>query len=133
MIRKLLRGKRFLKYAVVGGTGVIVNEGLLYFFTDFIGLFYLISSIIAIEVAILSNFTWNELWTFKDLSHKHKGAAKRLGKFNAVSIVGILINVVVLFLITNLGIYYLTSNLFGIAAATLWNYFANLKWTWGKN
>jgi dolichol-phosphate mannosyltransferase len=29
-----------------------------------------------------------------------------------------------------LGLYYLISNLFGIAAATLWNYAVNFLWTW---
>jgi len=129
-----LLGKRFFKYAVVGLSGVIVNAGLLFFFTEYVGLFYLISSIIAVEISIISNFTWNELWTFQDLSNQHKGIVKRFGKFNFVSIVGIIINVSVLFLITNfLGVYYLISNLFGIGAATLWNYFVNLKWTWSKN
>jgi len=124
---------RFIKYCAVGLSGVAVNEVFLFLFTEYAGLFYLISSAIAVEISIISNFTWNELWTFKDKSDNHKNASRRLVKFNLVSIGGLILNVIVLFLITSyLGLYYLISNLFGIAAATLWNYFMNYKWTWKK-
>lgn len=123
---------RFLKYCLVGLSGVFVNEGILFFLTEFFGLFYLVSSIFSVEVSIITNFILNEIWTFKDISNQHKGIPKRLVKFNTVSMIGLLINVFVLFLLTSLGLYYLISNIFGIAAATLWNYFANLYWTWGR-
>jgi len=32
-----------IKYFMVGGTGVVVNLGLLYFLTDFIGIWYILS------------------------------------------------------------------------------------------
>lgn len=122
--------KRFLKYGLVGLSGVVINEFFLFFFTEHVGLFYLISSLIAIELSIVSNFTWNELWTFKDRVDNHKKFPKRLVKFNLVSVGGIILNISVLFVITSFfGFHYLISNLFGIAAATLWNYFINLKWT----
>ena len=55
----------------------------------------------------------------------------RLLKFNLVSAVGIGINMGVLWTCTEvLGIYYLLSNLCGIAAAMLWNFIINLSWTW---
>ena len=123
---------RFFKYCLVGLSGVFVNEGILFFLTEYAGLFYLVSSIFSIEVSIITNFILNELWTFKDMSNNHRGIPKRLVKFNVVSVAGLLINIVVLFLLTTLGLYYLISNLFGIGAATLWNYFVNLYWTWGR-
>lgn len=124
--------RRFVKFCLVGGSGVLVNMGLLWFLTEVAGLFYLLSSVIAVEAAIANNFVWNELWTFHDRrrpgSHER---LKRLAKFNAVSIGGLGINVAVLWFLTErLGLYYLVSNLFGIAAATLWNFFMNAVWTW---
>jgi dolichol-phosphate mannosyltransferase len=125
---------RFLKYCTVGISGVFVNEFFLFFFTEFAGLFYLVSSVIAVEISIISNFTWNELWTFRDRAQIHKTFPKRLVKFNLVAAAGIILNVLILYLVTALfGLHYLLSNLFGIAAATLWNYFVNLKWTWKQN
>jgi dolichol-phosphate mannosyltransferase len=110
---------------------VVVNEGLLFLLTEFAGMFYLMSSAIAVEVSIITNFILNELWTFKDLSRGHKGAGRRLAKFNLVSLGGLVINLIILFALTSMGMHYLISNLFGIAGATMWNYFMNFGWTWG--
>ncbi|UCD07402.1 MAG: GtrA family protein, partial [Candidatus Aenigmatarchaeota archaeon] len=123
--------KRFLKFATVGASGVFVNEGLLWFFTEIVGFFYLISSAIGIEVSIITNFILNEFWTFRDRSKGKKGRFRRGVKFNTVSVAGLVINISVLYFCTAfLGIYYLISNLIGIGAAFLWNYFVNLGWTW---
>jgi dolichol-phosphate mannosyltransferase len=122
---------RIAKFAMVGLSGVLVNEGLLWFFTEIAGLYYLISSAIGIEVSIITNFILNEKWTFSDRI-RGGGMLKRFPKFNLVSIGGLVINMTVLFSLTNfLGVYYLISNLFGILCAFLWNYFVNLRWTWG--
>jgi len=123
--------KRFLKFATVGASGVFVNEGLLWFFTEIVGFFYLVSSAIGIEVSIITNFILNEFWTFRDRSRGKKGIFRRGVKFNVVSVAGLVINIGVLFFCTAfLGIYYLISNLIGIGCAFLWNYFVNLGWTW---
>ena len=120
--------KKFFKFCVVGVSGIIVNEGLLWLLTEFADLFYLISSIIAIETSILTNFVLNDLWTFKD---KKKGNYfLRMLKFNAARIFTGFINWIVLFILTNLGIHYLISNLIGIAVATLIGYIISLKWVW---
>jgi len=123
--------KSFSKYALVGLSGVVINEFFLFFFTEIAGFFFIVSSLIAIEISIISNFTWNEKWTFKDRVDSHRTFPKRLVKFNIVSAVGIILNVSVLYLVTTtFGFYYLISNLFGILAAMLWNYLVNFYWTW---
>lgn len=123
--------KRFLKFICVGASGIVVNQGLLWFFTEIIGFYYLISAAIAIETSIVTNFILNEKWTFRDRSKGKKGMFRRGIKFNTVSVAGLVINISVLFFCTEaLGIYYLISNLIGIVAAFLWNYFVNLGWTW---
>ncbi len=123
--------KRFLKFAAVGASGVVVNEGLLWTFTEIAGLYYLFSAAIGIEVSIITNFILNEKWTFRDRSRGRKGMFRRGLKFNCVSVAGLAINMSVLFVCTDfLGIYYLVSNLAGILVAFLWNYFVNLGWTW---
>jgi dolichol-phosphate mannosyltransferase len=123
---------RIAKFALVGLSGVLVNEGLLWLFTEIAGLYYLISGAIGIEVSIITNFILNERWTFSDRA-RGGGMLKRFPKFNLVSIVGLVINMAVLFSLTNfLGVHYLISNLFGILCAFLWNYLVNLRWTWGS-
>jgi len=123
---------RFLKFCAVGASGVLVNEGLLWILKHFAGLHLLLSSAISIETSIISNFILNDYFTFRD--RRLLGArpfVQRLYKFNAVSLAGLAINMGVLWLFTHVfGVYYLVSNLIGIAMATLWNYFINRSWTW---
>ena len=125
---------RFLRFCIVGLSGVFVNEGVLKFFTETGGLYYVYSSILAAEIAIISNFLFNEFWTFRDRSSQRPGMVnrvKRFLRFNLICGIGVVINVGILWALTNLmGVYYLISNLFGIGASTLWNYGLNSNITW---
>ena len=121
---------QFLKFCVVGLTGVFVNMGLLWALTKFIGLDYRISAIFAIEISIFSNFTLNEIWTFRKRP-KTGSLAGRILSFNFACIIGAVINFIALVALTEVfHLYYLLSNLFGIACATLWNYFMSATWVW---
>lgn len=123
---------RFVKFCSVGLSGVVVNEGLLWLLSQLAGLVLPLASIISVESSIISNFILNDLFTFRDRhSHGLQARLKRLLKFNLVSLVGLAINVGLLLLLTNVfGIYYLVSNLVGIAVAMMWNYLVNSWWTW---
>ncbi len=135
-IASLVRRKgemiRFLKFCLVGGSGVVVNMGLLYLLTEFGGLYYLLSSAISIETSIITNYLLNDLFTFSD--RRKKGPRQfftRLLKFNLVSLGGLAINMTILWFLTSVGgLYYLVSNLFGIAGAMMWNFLVNSWWTW---
>jgi len=113
-------------------SGVLVNMGLLWLLTELAGLFYLLSAAISIETSIISNFIFNNYFTFRDRrSSGVKSFFNRLVKFNLVSLAGLGINMGVLWLLTEVfGLYYLLSNLCGIVVATLWNYLVNTWWTW---
>jgi dolichol-phosphate mannosyltransferase len=123
---------RFLKFGLVGLSGVLVNEGLLWLLTENLGLYYLLSAAIAVETAIITNFILNDIWTFRD--RRTPGNRSLLGrglKFNLVSLGGLGINIAILWTVTEVvGISYLISNLVGIAGATLWNFTINTLWTW---
>ena len=54
-----------LRFGVVGLSGVIVNQGLLMLLHGTIGAPLLLSSLIAIEVSILTNFLLNHTWTWR--------------------------------------------------------------------
>ena len=123
---------RFLKFCLVGASGVVVNEGLLWILHHFTGLPLALSSGISVETSIITNFTLNDFFTFPDRRKAGIGSfLNRLLRFNAVSLVGLGINIGLLLLLTNVfHLYYLLSNLVGIAIAMLWNYAVNLGWTW---
>jgi len=123
---------RFLKYCLVGASGVLVNMGLLWLLTEVGGLYYLVSSAFSIETSIITNFALNDRFTFPDRRSRGFGQfLRRLAKFNTVSLAGLGVNMAVLWTLTSVfGVYYLLSNLAGIAVATLWNYLVNFWWTW---
>ena len=124
---------RLFKFMLVGASGIVINEGLLYVFTEFAGMFYLVSSVIAVQCAILNNFVWNHIWTFYDRRGNKVSILHRLGKFELVSISGKLTNILVLYLaVTFLGIQYLIANLLGIAAGFVVNFTVNNIWTWRR-
>ncbi len=124
---------RFLKFCTVGLSGILVNEGLLWVLTELMKIYYIISSLISVEVSILSNFTFNELWTFKDRikSRRARKVLMRIMKYNIVSLGGLVINVMTLWFLTSFcKMHYLISNIFGIILATAWNYSLSVSWAW---
>ncbi|MEM1577881.1 MAG: glycosyltransferase [Candidatus Pacearchaeota archaeon] len=118
---------RFVKFCIVGISGIIVNEGLLWLLTN-AGLFYLFSSLIAIESSIIWNFFLNDIWTF---NKERKGNFFiRCLKFNISRIMALIINFSLLWLLVSLGIYYLIANLIGIFIATIFTYLTSLFGVW---
>ena len=129
-ILKLSYWLNFIKFNVVGLTGVLVNEGLLLALV-YERVFYLHADAVAIEASILSNFFLNDYWTFRDRRHGH--IAVRLLKFNALMLIGLVVNLAILYAFTTyLGINYAVSNLFGIAVAFLLRYWLSIRFTWIK-
>jgi len=124
--------RRFLTFCLVGLSGVLVNMGLLWLLTELVGFPYLVSAAFSIESSIISNFVLNDRFTFRDRRlPTAKSFLNRLLKFNLVSLAGLALNMSVLWLLTEVfGLYYLLSNLCGIAVAVLWNYLVNSLWTW---
>ena len=123
---------RLLKFAVVGIIGVCVNMGMLYLLTEKFQILYIISSIIAIEISIISNFFLNDLWTWKD--RVKKTFIERFTQYHiSVGLTAILANWLILLILTEIfNIYYLISNLIGIAVGTFSNFILNDLWTFQK-
>lgn len=124
---------RFVKYCLVGATGIVVNMGVLALCAAS-GMAYLRAGALAVETSIGTNFLLNEYWSFADFSRRHNGALPRLLRFlqfNLFCAGGAAISLLTLWFCTGyLGFHYLLSNLFGITIATAWNYGMNANITW---
>lgn len=127
---------RFVRFGLVGLSGVFVDMAMLYLLSDpsTLGWKLTRSKIVASELAILNNFLWNDRWTFGDISQQQTGwrkRFKRLLKFNLVCLAGLILNVLILNLLFNVfDINRYLANLIAIAAVTLWNFWVNLKLSW---
>ncbi|MBW4483368.1 MAG: glycosyltransferase [Tildeniella torsiva UHER 1998/13D] len=128
--------QRFVRFGVVGLSGVVVDMVILYLMHSTLGLPLTRSKIVAAEVAILNNFVWNDAWTFADISMLQQGWSARLKrflKFNLVCLAGLVLNVLVLNVIYNWMFdqrWPYLANLVAIAIVTFWNFWLNLKLSW---
>lgn len=75
---RFLELSKFIKFGTVGFVGYIINASTLALFTTFWNIEW-ISWLLSTEMAIISNFTLNNIWTFK--SDKITGASKIASKF----------------------------------------------------
>ena len=123
--------RRFVKFCLVGASGFLVNMFFLWFFTEILKIYYLFSSLMAIELSIVSNYVLNDLWTWHDRGKEGKSEYfKRMLQYHLSASAGLLTNIAILWLLTELlHIYYLFSNAFGILAGTFLNFFFNDRWT----
>jgi dolichol-phosphate mannosyltransferase len=127
---------RFLRFAVVGLSGVIVDMGLLFLLSDptTLGWGLTRSKLIAAETAIINNFLWNDAWTFGDVSAHQRGFKQRLrrfGKFQLICLAGVALNTILLNLQFNLlHMNRYVANAVAIAVVTGWNFWLNLKLSW---
>lgn len=97
---RLRDSKRFIKFIIVGGTGFFLQMFTVWFSFKMLGIEQFISAMIGGEMAILSNFLINNLWTFGDTKNiKEQGSfLKRLVKFNLASLGAVGIQGVVVYL-----------------------------------
>jgi len=135
---RLLRGlninpekmNEFMKFAMVGGSGVLVNMGCFFVFTRYAGIRIEIASPMAIEISILTNFLLNNTWTFRRRDTR-TGFWGRILRYHLVTAVAGIVNYFTLLLLTHVaGLHDLVSNLIGIILGTFINFFLNSMWTW---
>ena len=126
-----LFAKQAMKYYTVGGSGVLVNLGILYALTDFIGFWYIASQIIAISISISSNFLFNRFWTFSGSIEDQRNSVMYV-KFLIVSLIGMAIQLGITYsLVENIALYYMYAAGIGIIIACAINYIVNRRWTFG--
>lgn len=132
LMRSQREGERFLKFCLVGGSGVVVNLGTYWLLTRGGDVKDLVAEPVGIELSILSNFALNELWTFRDRRLAgNDGVLHRVLKFNLVCGMGALLNFGVFYFLTRVfDLYDMLAILVAIMGATLFNFGFNKWWTW---
>jgi dolichol-phosphate mannosyltransferase len=128
-IKKIIGSHETLaKFLIVGLSGIIVNMFFLWFFKSIINFDLRIAGVFAIEISVINNFIFNDIWTFKD--RKNSSVLAKFLKYNLSVLLGLLLNYASLLLLTKYGIYYLLANLIGIILSTTTNYILSSRWAW---
>jgi len=128
--------KRFIKFAIVGGIGAVVDVTVLTALVFGLHVPDYFANILSVACAIVSNFTWNTLWTFPESRHQ-KQLHRHFAQFALVNLAGLGINELV-FVLTDqalfehlfgqLGIY--PAKMFAIGVVLFWNFGVNRIWTY---
>ena len=122
-----LQKPEIYKFVVVGVCNGILLLILTGFFTSFLNIFYLISVLIGYEITVISSFLMNDNWTFSKVK-KISSVQTRFIKYNIFALIGLGINLLVLFLLTNyLEIHYILSEGAAILVSFGFNYIASKK------
>ncbi len=115
---------KFLKFGLVGASGVLVDFGVTYLLKEKAKIHQYIANGIGFTAAATTNYFLNRLYTFHS---QNPQILQEYGKFIAVSMVGLIINsVVIWFLVSKWKWNFYFAKIFAIGAATIWNFFANL-------
>jgi len=126
---------KLFKFGMVGLSGIVINEGVLIYLKECVHFTLPVASIFAIELSIVSNFIWNDLWTFKsDKQHALGHRWHRFLSYQVISVGGAVINFVILNVLASyIGIDYRIANILGILIAFAWNFWVNRHFTWKKS
>lgn len=126
---------RFLKFATVGAIGMVVDLSVLNILVKAVGLPLLVANSISFTAAVISNFTWNRLWTFPE--SRNRPIHTQLVQFAIVNVIGLAINNLVLWLVYQLTQNYLpdpfdynAAKIAAIGVVLFWNYGVNRIWTY---
>ena len=80
---------RFMKFAVVGGIGAVVDFGTFNVLNGLLGIWSVAASMLSFSAAVTSNFLWNRFWTYPD--SRSKQLRHQVGQFALVSLIGLAI------------------------------------------
>jgi dolichol-phosphate mannosyltransferase len=121
--------KQFFTFSVIGVISTLIHLGLLYFLTDFIKIYYLLSSVFGFVVANIFSFIANSRFTFE----KKIDPRKRYHKFLIISLISLGINLSALYLFTEIfGLYYLLSQIVATLFSLWVNFLGNKFWTFRR-
>lgn len=122
-MNKVLKNKlinQILKFGVVGGLAFVIDYTLLYILTEFLEVHYLISSVISFTVSVIFNYIMSIKWVF-DVNRKQ--GIKEFVVFVALSIIGLGINSLIMYLMVDImSIYYMISKLVSTAVVMVYNF-----------
>lgn len=122
---------RFLSFAAVGATGVLVHLLLLVLARQGFGAEFLVAQSVATAGAMVSNFSINNVLTYRDKRLRGWGWWKGLATFVAACSLGAVANVGVANYMFLNETQWLLSALAGIAVGVVWNYAITQIYTWG--
>jgi dolichol-phosphate mannosyltransferase len=123
---------RFVLFALVGGSGVVLHLSILWLLYRELALTFVVSQLAATVIVMTTNFFLNNVLTWRD--YRLKGAAMITGllAFYAACSIGALLNLQVsTFAATNGAPWYL-AGFAGLVVGSVWNFAVTAATTWRR-
>lgn len=120
---------RFIKFGLVGILNTLINW-ILFIILNSLGLYYIISNIIAYSISTLNSYLWNSKWVFKYSGDNLKETSL---KFIILNIIGLILNTIILYLLVDIvGLHKLIALIITTGIVMILNYFINKVWVFKK-
>lgn len=126
------RYETFIRYAIVGAGGTLVDLGTLAVLTETSGIdpatspLFPVFVTVAFCAAVFFNYVLNRLWTFKS---NDKNVSAQFFRFAVVSAGGFALTQALMWVMVSGGVWYLLSKAFTSMAVLIWNFSLNKLWT----
>lgn len=118
---------RFLAYAAVGGGCALLNLGVLWLLTSVLGVHYLVSNMISFLALTPVGFVLQKLMTFRTA---RAAAAVEWPRYFLTMGTSFAANLALMYLLVSLlGVWYLTANVFVTVLLLAANFLVNLHWS----
>ena len=131
MIKEILHNQtlivRFLKFCLVGGSGVVIDFGITYLAKEFLKLNKYVANSLGFICAATSNYILNRTWTF---GSNDPDIAMQYLQFFGFSLVGLAINNLVIYLLHGRVKWnFYIVKLIATCVVTFWNFSMNYIFT----
>lgn len=119
---------RILKFGVTGLLGMAIDFGVTWLCKEKIKINKYVANALGFIFAVTNNYLINRVWTFQS-TNIHWGT--EFSKFIVVSIIGLALNTVIIYLFHQRknGTNFYVAKFFAIAIVFVWNFIANLMFT----
>ena len=120
-----------VRFGLVGLSGIVVNQLVLWALVDGLGWNYLLAAVLSAEVSIASNFALTEHWVFTE--RRHGSVLARAAGFALVANSALLLQVPLLGVLTGVvGLHYLVSNLVSVVVVFGLRYVLSERLIWSS-
>lgn len=121
-IKECLSYKQVIKYVISGGVAAVVLFGTLIFFHEWLGFWYIYASTIAFICSLLTSFTMQKFWTFRDVEKSN--VQKQFLVFFMVSLVGLILNTTAMYILVEVfEVWYLIAQFITTAGIAFFSFF----------
>ncbi|MFR5869313.1 MAG: GtrA family protein [Acutalibacteraceae bacterium] len=118
--------QQIARFGVIGVLAFAIDYGFLYAFTEWLGIHYLISSVLSFSISVIFNYIASVLWVFDVKQETSK--TRNFILFIIFSVIGLGINQLVMWLgVESLGLHYMLVKIFATAVVMVWNFVTRKK------